>query len=176
MPWLRPAAREAFLTELANMERDRPLSFAASVRMVPRRRTQVLGARNRRFLARQRSVDYSSPLLHPEFVDALARDGGSLGRGDRTAVLRRLVSDLLPDEVLARTTKASFNGGYMARHTREFAASWSGAGVDAELVDPDELRRGWLNGTPMGLTAAMLQSAWLASNQPTAALAADAAD
>ena len=32
------------------------------------------------------------------------------GRGDRTAVLRALAPDLLPDEVLARTSKATFTG------------------------------------------------------------------
>ena len=130
--------------------------------MVPTRRTQVLMARNRRILAERRDVAMMSPLLHPDFVHAIARDGGVLGRGTRTDVLRLLAPDLLPDQVLARTTKAAFTLCYLSCHTREFAARWTGAGVDSELVDPEELRRMWLSDRPPAPTAALLQSAWAA--------------
>lgn len=165
--WLRPIARDAFVESLVEAESTLPFSFAASVRMVPLRRTQVLAARNRRFLAQQYHVDVSSPLLHPEVVHALARDGGTFSRGTRTEVLREFASDLLPDAVLSRTSKAEFNGAYMTRRTVEFAKRWTGIGVDLELVDPDELQRAWISGQPAGLTTALLQSAWLASNRPT---------
>jgi asparagine synthetase B (glutamine-hydrolysing) len=161
--WLRPSALDALVSAVERAERDRPLSFAASVRTVPRRRSQVLGAHNRRLIAWQSDVDYSSPLLHPDFVHALARDGGVLGRGDRTATLRAMASDILPDNVLSRTSKAVFTRCYMGQHTREFAAQWNGDGVDPELVDPDELRRNWLSDSPAAPTAALLQAAWLAS-------------
>lgn len=161
--WLRPAATDALNSALEVAERDRPLSFAASLRMVPTHRTQVLSTHNRRIFARQRGVDFSSPLLHPEFVHALARDGGVLGRGDRAAVLRALVPDLLPDAVLARSSKATFTRCYMGGPTRDFAAGWTGDGVDPELVDPDELKRVWLSETPFAPTSSLLQAAWLAS-------------
>ncbi len=162
--WLRPEALEALIAAVVHAERDRPLSFAASVRTVPTRRTQMLGAYNRRLIASQRGVDYSSPLLHPDFVHALARDGGMLGRGDRTTTLRAIASDLLPDSVLSRTSKAIFTKCYMGHHTREFAAQWTGEGVDGHLVDPDELRRIWLSESPAAPTATLLQSAWLAGH------------
>jgi hypothetical protein len=163
MPWLRPAAGELLLATLEDAERESPLSFSASVRMVPRRRAQLLAASNRRTMAQARGVELTSPLLQPDFVHAIARNEGRLGRGDRTAVLRSLVPDLLPDEVLARTTKATFNTAYMGRHTRAFAEAWTGDGVDHELVDADELRRAWLLERPMPPTAALLQAAWLHS-------------
>jgi asparagine synthase (glutamine-hydrolysing) len=166
-PWLKPAAKEALLDELAAVERARPFSFAKSVRMVPWRRTQVLRERNRRILAQKHGVEEFSPLLNPDFVHALAREGGVLGRGDRTAVLRALAPDLLPDEVLARTSKATFTACYMARHTREFATCWSGEGVDDQLVDAAELRRAWLTETRIAPTAALLQQAWLAGQRRT---------
>ena len=169
-PWLRPVAREQLVERFAQLERSRPLAFMNSVRMVPRRRSQVLGARNRRILAARTNVELTSPLLHPEVVHALARDGGRLGRGDRTAVLRAMASDLLPDDVVSRTGKASFTRCYMGRPTQEFAAAWTGVGVDPELVDPDELRRTWLSAAPIAPTAALLQAAWLATNRPTGAI------
>jgi asparagine synthase (glutamine-hydrolysing) len=164
-PWLRDAGREALFAGLDQAERELPLSFAASVRMVPRRRSQVLSRHNRRILARRRDVDLSSPLLHPDFVQAVARDGGLLGKGDRTTALRALVPDLLPDAVLARTSKAVFTRCYMGFHTRAFAERWTGEGVDPVLVDPQELKRSWMGDEPVAPSAALLQQAWVATEQ-----------
>jgi asparagine synthase (glutamine-hydrolysing) len=163
--WLRPRGRQTLVQALGRAEADRPLSFANSVRMVPRRRTQVFALWNRRILAARAAVDIRCPLLDPEVVHALARDGGGLGRGDRTTVLRASVSDLLPDAVLARATKAEFGGAYMNVHTRSFAERWSGDGVDHERVDADELRRLWLSETRIAPTAALLQAAWLGTHR-----------
>jgi asparagine synthetase B (glutamine-hydrolysing) len=162
MPWLRPWVRDALESSMDRVELHQPVSFAASVRLVPRRRTQLLGARNRRLLAEAHGVHVFSPLLRPEFVHALARDGGVLGRGDRTAVLRAMASDLLPDAVLGRTSKATFASCYVAAHSRELIADWNGEGVDDELVDPIALKRAWENDPRMGPTTALLQIAWLA--------------
>jgi asparagine synthase (glutamine-hydrolysing) len=161
LPWLRPTAHAEVAADLAELERESPLSFPASVRLIPRRRAQVLGARNRRHFASLHGVDISSPLLHPDVVVALADCGGALGPGDRTAVLRSLFSDLLPDGVLSRTSKATFNGAFWGRHTRHFAERWSGGGVDAELVDAEALRAVWLSEKTQPITAALLQQAWL---------------
>lgn len=164
LTWLRPAGREALIEALTDAVTAQPLSFATSVRMVPQRRSQALLARNRRLLARPYDVAVSSPLLDPRVVEALARAGGVLGPGDRTRVLRALLPDLLPDTVLARTSKALFNEAYMARHTAEFVAHWDGTGLDLELVDPEELSRLWRTEERNALTAALLQSAWLAGH------------
>jgi hypothetical protein len=173
LTWLKPAGREVLLSAIAQNERDRPLTFAASLRMVPRKRKQVLTTRNRRILAARSDVVVSSPLLHPDVVHAFARAGGALGPGDRTAVLRRLVGDLLPDDVLARTSKGDYTRCYMGHPTREFAARWSGDGVDHELVDADELKRLWVSQTPIAPTTSLLQAAWLATNRdPPAAVVA----
>ena len=167
LTWLTPAGRELVLDTLAREEAERPLRYAASLLMVPRKRKQVLAARNRRLLAAPSGVEITSPLLHQDFIDTLARRGGALGPGDRTAVLRDLVPDLLPDDVLARTSKGTYTRCYMGRPTREFAAHWSGEGVDHELVFADDLRRLWASGTPAAPTAALLQTAWLAGNGRT---------
>jgi asparagine synthase (glutamine-hydrolysing) len=164
-PWLRPAGRDALFVGLDQAERELPLSFAASVRMVPLRRSQVLSRHNRRLLARGYDVDLSSPLLHPDFVQSVARDGGLFGKGDRTTALRALVPDLLPDAVLARTSKAVFTRCYMGFHTRAFAERWTGDGVDPALVDPQELKRSWMSEDPVAPSAALLQQAWIAAEQ-----------
>jgi asparagine synthase (glutamine-hydrolysing) len=161
MAWLRPPTRQALLARLAENERQRPLSFAESVRRIPLRRTQVLLARNRHVLAAEHDVARSSPLLDAGVVDALARHGGRLGPGDRTAALRSIAGDLLPDAVVSRSGKAFFNEAYMGGHLERYARTWNGEGLDRELVDPDELRRSWVSGERNGLTAALAQAAWL---------------
>jgi asparagine synthase (glutamine-hydrolysing) len=164
-PWLRPAGRDLLLDALAQSERARPLAFATSVRRIPVQRHHVLAARNRAFQAGGCDVEIRSPLVDPEVVHALARQGRRLGPGDRTNELRTLVPDLLPDEILARTTKADFTDCYLGRLTREFAAGWDGSGVDHELVDAAELRKRWMSGDQHALTAPLLQQAWLAGQR-----------
>ncbi len=169
-PWLRPRGVELVIDALQRMEKDRPLSYSTSVRRIARRRGEMLADANRRIFAAQHGVAFVSPLLDSRFVDEIARDGGHLGRGSRTAVLRRLAADLLPDAVLARTSKAFFNNCYMARHTRDFATNWRGGTFDPELIDEDALRRAWLSDPPVPATAALLQEAWLAASHRASAV------
>ncbi len=163
-PWLRQSARDGLIEAIADEERSRPLRFSASVRHFARRRPHVLGLRARDALAERWSVTCSSPLMEPAVVDALGRAGGVIGPGDRTAVLRSMASDLLPDSVLSRGTKADFTSSYMGPIARRFAEGWDGSGVDLELVDPEPLRRVWSVGPPHAMTGALLQSAWLAQH------------
>lgn len=165
-PWLRPRGRELLLGALAARAR-RPLPFDASVRRVPTERHHVLSARNRRLRARDYDVAVQSPLVQPEVVHALARQGGRLGPGSRTDILRIVAPDLLPDDLLARRTKADFTDCYFGDRTHDFAAGWDGDGVDHDLVDADELRKLWSSDDQHGLTAPLLQQAWLASQTTT---------
>ena len=78
-------------------------------------------------------------------------------------MLRELVGDLLPDTVLSRTSKAAFDEAWWTDHAREFVAAWDGSGLDPTLVDVEALRAEWLSEHPAGITAAMLQAAFVAS-------------
>ena len=165
-PWMRPDAfQELVLDPLAEEEHIRPLSFSASVKRVPVRRTQVHMAANRRLMAESYGVQVSSPLLDRSVVDAIAVRGGFLGRGSRADVLRDIASDLLPTTVIERTTKAVFNQAYFGHHTRELARVWPGTGVEPSLVDIDELRRVWLTDHPPPMTWALAQAAWIGARR-----------
>jgi asparagine synthase (glutamine-hydrolysing) len=78
--------------------------------------------------------------------------------------MNALAGDLLPANVLGRTSKAYFNRVFFGEHTRAFAASWSGEGLDERLIDPEALRREWLSEVPDFRTSLLLQSAWLADH------------
>jgi hypothetical protein len=72
-----------------------------------------------------------------------------------------IAGDVLPRELIERRTKAGFNRAFFASYSRAFAESWSGAGVDESLVDPEALRAEWLRPVPDFRTAMLLQAAWL---------------
>jgi len=165
--WLRADAQQELVDAVVEVEVGQPLSYERSVHHVPRRRTQSVLRRNRRALAQQRRSDIQSPLLHPDFVAALGRDGGFLGRGDRTAVIRSIANDLLPDALLSRTSKAIFNQAFLGPHAREFARHWDGSGVDHSIVDAEELRRIWQSERGHAMTSALLQAAWLSHQSPS---------
>ena len=63
-------------------------------------------------------------------------------------MMRYLFGDLLPDAVLSRTTKASFNQTRWGSFEREYARNWSGEGIDPDLIDAEKLRAAWLSDDP----------------------------
>ena len=81
----------------------------------------------------------------------------------RTAAMRSLFGDLLPDAILARRSKAYFNRAFMGEETRAFAQRWDGSGLDHDLVDPELLRAEWLSDFPSAISTPLLQAAWLGS-------------
>jgi len=170
--WLTPAARRE-AQRLARADAlAQPLWWSNGVRHLLMHRGSRIGMANLSAVAAGAGVDLVHPLLDPAFVESVARWGGRLGPVGRTDALRRLFADLLPDEVLSRTTKARFNASAFNRHAEAFIATWRGVGVDPHMVDADRLRAAWATRLPA--TLPLLQSAWLAS-VTTAGAASDTA-
>jgi asparagine synthase (glutamine-hydrolysing) len=163
-PWLRPAMHKEVVAEMRAEVARQPLSHSADTARLASRRVVTVGLHNQDLLAREHGVRQVHPLVEPSFVRALQRFGGHLGLRwlSRTAMMRTLGSDLLPDDVLSRTTKATFNGAAINTHARAFAQRWDGSGVDTDVVDPEILRREWLSERPHAGSFALLQAARLA--------------
>jgi asparagine synthase (glutamine-hydrolysing) len=161
--WLRPAAFERHVRLAAADASAEPLTYGAATRSIARRRSFATISHNHAVAAAEYGVRALDPLLDDRFVAALARAGGPLGFTGRTATMQALFSDVLPQAVLGRTTKASFNRAHAGDATREFARTWDGSGVDEDLVDVDRLRDVWLSDEPTMATGVLLHSAWLAS-------------
>ena len=159
--WLRPATRSR-LDRSLRIGFEEPVAWASAVRPVGARRDVVLPLRAMERLARASGQRVCAPLLDPGFIAALARAGGRSGFGTRTAAMSQLARDLLPADILARNSKASFNRIFFGEESRAFAAGWSGRGIDETLVDPEALRNEWLSDVPDHRTSLLLQSAWLA--------------
>jgi asparagine synthase (glutamine-hydrolysing) len=103
------------------------------------------------------------PFLDPGFVAALAGSHWRTGFPSRSVALEYVFGDTVPRSVRERADKASFFRPFFNRHSRAFAETWDGAGVDPSLVDAEILREAWNQRDVDARSYAALQSAWLAS-------------
>ena len=160
LPWLTADGAALAADRLAR-DAAAPLRWdRETVRLLGRRAAEVF-THNYDLVAKEHDVEVEHPLVAPEFVHALARAGGFWGYAGRTDLMRRLFVDLLPDAILARTTKAHFGQVRWGPPERTFARSWDGAGLDTRLVDATRVRAEWLSDRPAGASALALQAAWL---------------
>jgi asparagine synthase (glutamine-hydrolysing) len=164
MPWLRPPFREEAARHVARDMAGAPRTWSERMRWHARRRLWAISDEASRRHAAEHDVLVVGPLLDHGLLAALGTSGGRLGLGDRSAVTRILVDGTLPESLVERETKAEFSEAYFGVHTKRFAGEWDGrTGIDSAIVDPDALRAEWLSDHPHSCSAALLQSAWLAS-------------
>jgi asparagine synthase (glutamine-hydrolysing) len=159
---LRPAARSQFGRQLADDQMDDPLRWDRYQVVSRSRRAVGLTLDTLEAICALEGARYSGPFLDTSFLAGLATWGGRFGRGDRTAVMTELFGDLLPEPVLARTSKASFGGVFWGQASRRFAQEWDGTGLETSLVDAEALRAEWLAPVPVYGSALPLHAAWLA--------------
>lgn len=162
--WLRPPARREAARRM-RVGYEEPALWSSAIRHVAVRRDVTLPLDALMRLARPSGQRIVAPFLDSRFVSAFAHAGGRAGWLNREAAVRALAGDLLPAETVRRRSKARFGRVFFSRESREFAAGWSGTGVDPALVDPEALRREWLSETPDFRAASLLQVAWLAEHR-----------
>jgi hypothetical protein len=154
--------REALATEDLAVA---PLWWPSYLREVSSERGLALGTKTQMVLCAARGGSFAAPLLAPAFLAALARSGGRLGFGGRTATMKAVFSPLLNDAILSRRSKATFGDVFWGPESREFAKDWDGTGLDPRWVDADALRANWLEPRPVYGAALPLQAAWLARQE-----------
>ena len=159
--WLRERAQAAYVRAIRPLYGE-PISWRKSTMWMFTPRTQSVVLHNHLAAVREYGLEPVNPFTDPGFVLSLSRAGGFWGYADRTTVMRALFSDLLPDSVLSRSTKASFNGSRWGEYERTFAQEWDGSGVDTELIDVERLREEWLSDRPGPGADYQIQLAWAA--------------
>lgn len=142
-PWIRPAAARSLTRTWNSDAAGEPLHWRRRVAWFAGRRDHSLTIHSMCAMAREHDVAAIHPLADPGFLAALADRRPWRGFPDRTETMSSLFGSLLPVEVLGRATKAHFTESFATERTRAFASSWTGGGVDHELVDADRLREAW---------------------------------
>jgi asparagine synthase (glutamine-hydrolysing) len=170
-PWLRPDAARLVKDRVAASEAATRVRWDVDAIRYGRSRAVRLGREALETVGRCHGARIVSPLLDPDFVVAFAREMGPAGPPSRTASMRHLASDLLPDAALTRASKAVFAALVWGPRFREFAASWSGGDLSPELrslVDPFRLRENWEGVRPLFPSMLLLQHVWLCAHARSA--------
>jgi hypothetical protein len=161
MPWLRPAAEHEALALLRRRQASAPVRFdRAMVTQVTHRCFDGL-AGTFSALGKALGTEIDQPLRQPGVIESIAGFGGRRGFRRPRDLVHRVCGELLPAELLRPRTPLDLTPVYFGEASREFAATWSGAGLDESIVDVVALRRSWLSKRPDPRTACLLQYAWL---------------
>lgn len=160
-PWLHPGVDASINGQRADWLSRTPLAWHRGVGWWWRSRSRTVLQASMRLLADAAGAQVVHPLLDPAAVGAIAAQFGARGPAGRSAAMRELFGDVLLAAVLTRGDKAHFDEAFAAEHTREFAATWDGAGVDRWLVDVERLALTWRAEVPDPRSLQLLQSVWL---------------
>src|SRR5205814_6779919 len=101
-------------------------------------------------------------LVDREFLGSLSGSVGWRQYRGRQHLLRMFFADLLPAEIIDRSTKVAFNSALFGPYTREFAERWDGTGTPAG-VNGEWLKHHWQSANVSAGTAPLLHYVWLAS-------------
>jgi len=162
IPWLSPRAQKRARRARVHEVASQPVHWGRTIAWLWRLRytQQARWAMSR--LAQMTDVAVTHPFGDPGFLSAVAVDGGFAGPGNRQAVMQELSGDLLPERLLARRQKASFDEVFWNRHAAEFVAEWSPDGWQRYPVDAELVHRTW-QGPIDNRSVLLLQAAWLES-------------
>ena len=95
------------------------------------------------------------------FLAALAALPATERFADRTAAMRSIFGDLLPDDILARETQGELRRSVLAPPQPGVRGVLGRGGGGHALVDADALRAEWAQERPDARTFTLLQAAWL---------------
>jgi asparagine synthase (glutamine-hydrolysing) len=165
LPWLRPVARRELERKYEAMLRLRFPGWAETIRRLPESRNFELTQSIFAVMARDAEVSLVQPFFDPRFIRAVGKSAPQRGFPSRAAAMKLHFGDVLPPEVVERTTKALFVDLHAGRESRAFAETWDGRGLDPEWVDVQVLRREWLSPRPSFHSLTALNAAWLASRE-----------
>lgn len=166
-PWVRPEVERRLQKEYRERSRRRTKNWGEVLE-------SFIDSRYMEFLrpvldtfAMDYGVRLLEPFYDPRFIRAISRAAPPEGYANRTAGLRANFSDVLPREVIDRTTKAVFTEAAWGPEARAFAAAWDGRGLDERYVAVKALREEWAKPRPNPRSIPSLHQAWLAAHRLT---------
>lgn len=165
LAWLRPEAMEELRARVGREESQTRARWDVMASRYAGSRSVRLGQDALGIVGGSRNSPVVSPLLTQRFVDAFATRTGPGGPPSRTASMRLLAEDLLPEAILDRRTKAVFTALVWGPSFRDFVASWDPSTMPQDLasfVYADLLQAEWESPEPHFASMLLLQAIWLA--------------
>lgn len=159
LPWLTEAGGRQLQHAWAERGAEFHSSWGEALNGLTRSRYLELASSIFEALAQERDVRLEQPFLDPRMISAVAWAFPREGPVSRSDALARYFSDLLPQEVLTRSTKASFTEILWGPAARAFAKAWDSDGLDPTLVDLRALRAEWALQRPDFRAVTPLQAA-----------------
>lgn len=163
VPWLRPDAAALVRRHWEDELADGPVRYDRMLARFTGSRARLLGLATLDTIAHSRGAATAHPFATPQFLAALAVRHGTAGPRSRSEGMADLFADVLPDDVLRRSTKAIFNDAFWGPTTQTFVRTWNGKGLDKSLVDVSALRRAWAGNDSDYRGFLLLHSAWTAT-------------
>ncbi|MGU3432760.1 asparagine synthase-related protein [Actinomycetes bacterium M1A6_2h] len=161
-PWLTWRGRLLAAHKLADDNSSIPFGWGRVLReWIPRSRYFIAVRQSLDLMGGDHSVRVLHPFIEPAVLQAFAAHEPLVGMAGRRAIMNLLVGDVLPAEVVNRTSKAEFTDALWNGESLDFARHWDGSGLDEHIVDPAVVKREWLTSAPTVRTTTMLQQAWL---------------
>ena len=168
-PWMSGAGNDALARGWRGEEARQPLRWNARLHEMWRSRFMQLSVERIASLARHTDTLAVHPFVDPAFLAALAAEGGATGFRHRSAAMAALFADHLPERVVNRSTKASFNEVLWNRHAQWFADELTEDRLApilrtlevVELVDAAALSLHWQEPAPLANSFLLFQACWL---------------
>ena len=152
-PWLTPDATDIAIELLIDDEMagsifaDRYLGATVThARYLHRAQSDM------QIVARDFGVTMVNPLLNATFISAIAHDIGRVGVATRTEMMHRFFGDLLPLDVIERSTKATFDDVLWTKETTADALALLVEPLES-IVDTPGLHSLWRSDALKGKTA-----------------------
>lgn len=156
-PWLVPEARQELLDRIVEWLTGDYLSASRNLTESTYRMRYLHRARaDMGRLAQDYSVAIEHPFLDPGFVGAIADRVGWTGSASRTELLELVFGDLLPSELVQRTSKAQFDQVFWTSLATETVQTLP-VDVLSQSVDGPALLEFWRSDAPKGGTYLIAQ-------------------
>lgn len=163
IPWLTPQSRQRLRRAIRRDVAAQPLRADRELLALGRQALYTTARQTMAAVTAAYGATRLDPYGEPRFIIALARLAGWRGFCGRADMLRRMFGDLLPESLISRTSKASFNRARLGPATRDWLRTWDGSGLDTELVRPGILRQALISQDLPFEALGLLQQAWLAT-------------
>ncbi|MGD9751179.1 MAG: asparagine synthase-related protein [Acidimicrobiia bacterium] len=161
--WLDDDERAAFVSQVVDERHALPFHWARAMQLVQTRHAIAVGVWHRSRIAARHGCTLVDPLWTQPVIAAVGRHCRRWGPRSRTALLEAVFAEVLPLELLRRSTKAHFNNAYFGVHSRTFTESWDGSGIEDMPVCLDALRAEWAKPMPSAASYLLLHHAYLTS-------------